>query len=179
MGTGRQFLSSCGTQTAGLAFGDTPGATEAYNGSTWAGGGTMNTGRGDLGGAGIQTAALGFGGAGYTGATEEYNGTSWATSPGSLNTGRSGVSGCGTQTAGLAFGGSLPSPPASAAAELYDGSTWTTTTSLSTARGGIALTVSSPQTTGLAIGGNNFGTITTATEEYTGVGPVTVTITGS
>jgi hypothetical protein len=105
-------MGGAGTQTAGLAFGGGPsitGATEEYNGTTWATSpGSLNTARRLLGGAGIQTAALAFGGdiPPNTGATEEYDGTSWTTSPGSLNTARNSLAGCGTQTAGLAFGGS-------------------------------------------------------------------------
>jgi hypothetical protein len=39
LNTARRYLAGCGTQTAALAFGGEPGntgATEEYNGSTWA-----------------------------------------------------------------------------------------------------------------------------------------------
>jgi hypothetical protein len=88
LNTARNRLGGAGTQTAGLAFGGGPsitGATEEYNGTTWATSpGSLNTARRLLGGAGIQTAALAFGGdttPPNTGATEEYDGTSWTTSP--------------------------------------------------------------------------------------------------
>jgi hypothetical protein len=86
------MLAGAGTQTAGLAFGGEPttGATEEYDGSTWASNpNSMGTARHYLASAGTQTAALAFGGyPPITGATEEYNGTSWTTSPGSLTTAR-------------------------------------------------------------------------------------------
>jgi hypothetical protein len=86
------FFRRSGTQTAALAFGGaTPpgtGATEEYNGTSWATSpGSLNTARFALAGAGTQTAALGFGGQipPFTGATEEYDGTSWTSSPASFN----------------------------------------------------------------------------------------------
>ena len=75
MGTARYALGSAGTQTAGLAFGGSPAATEHYDGSVWTAGGNLATGRGFLGGAGTQTAGLAFGGMSpVTNATEEYTG---------------------------------------------------------------------------------------------------------
>jgi hypothetical protein len=105
-------IRGLGTQTAALAFGGDDGsftgATEEYNGATWASNPTgLNTARYGLVGAGIQTAALGFGGVSsgptITGATEEYNGTTWASNPTGLNTARTEHSGAGTQTAALGF----------------------------------------------------------------------------
>jgi hypothetical protein len=62
MNTARRILAGCGTQTAALAFGGGPpntGATEEYNGSTWA---TitpgLNTVRRALAGAGIQNSCF-------------------------------------------------------------------------------------------------------------------------
>jgi hypothetical protein len=97
------------------------GATEEYNGTTWATSpGSLNTARRLLGGAGTQTAALAFGGdiPPSTGATEEYDGTSWTTSPASLTTARIALAGAGTQTSALAFGGN---PPVTAATEEWTG----------------------------------------------------------
>jgi hypothetical protein len=67
LNTARQFLGGCGTQTSALAFGgyDTTatGATEEYNGATWASNPTgLNTARYALAGCGTQTAGLAFGG---------------------------------------------------------------------------------------------------------------------
>jgi hypothetical protein len=55
----------------------------------------------------------------------------WASS-GAMNTGRSGLGSAGIQTAALAFGGDAG--PASNASEAYNGSTWSPTPSLNTAR---------------------------------------------
>ena len=66
-----------------MAFGGSPPTTtvglltEKYDGTSWTGGGNMNTGRRYLAGAGTQTAGLAFGGE-YGGVpvannTEEFN----------------------------------------------------------------------------------------------------------
>ena len=76
LGTPRETLAGCGTQTAGLAFGGSPSAAELYDGTSWTNGGTMNTPRSYPGGAGTQAAGLAMGGAtpSYTTATEEFTG---------------------------------------------------------------------------------------------------------
>ena len=72
-----------------------------------------------------------------------------------------------SQTAALIAGGYAPA--ASTKTELYNGTSWSTTTSMSTARGGGAgLGSNSVSTAGLAAGGNNPGGDTNATEEFTG-----------
>jgi|TARA_R100001244_G_scaffold84426_1_gene64962 hypothetical protein len=179
LGTGRNYLAGCGTQTAGLSFGGSgPSAvTEEYDGSAWTAGGALGTARARLAGAGTQTVALGFGGGNPTSpfsttATEEYDGSAW-TGGGSLGTARRLLAGAGTQTAGLAFGGilaPLPTPGAniSDATEEYDGSSWTAGGNLGTAR--YQLAGAGTQTAGLAFGGRvyNPNQNTGATEEYDG-----------
>jgi hypothetical protein len=82
---------------------------------------------------------------------------------------------CGIQTAALAFGGDTGTY--TAATEEYDGSTWTSVTSLNTARGLLAGNAGT-QTAALGFGGAPGGL--TATEEWTGAGaPLTQTITVS
>ena len=54
MSNGRYILAGCGTQTAALGFGGTNDSslfdyTEEYNGSSWTGGGPLNTARQGLG----------------------------------------------------------------------------------------------------------------------------------
>jgi hypothetical protein len=56
---------------------------------------------------------------------------SWASS-GAMNTTRTGIGSVGIQTAALGFGGD--NGPAINASEAYNGSTWSTTPSLNTAR---------------------------------------------
>jgi len=96
----------------------------------------------------------------------------WA-SGGNLATARYSLAGAGIQTAGLAFGGG---PPATAATEEYDGTSWTAGGNLATARGELA--GAGTQTAGLAFGGIS-PSVTGATEEYTGGGSATLTISTS
>ena len=88
---------------------------------------------------------------------------------GNMGTARRLLGSAGTQTAGLAFGGTTNST------EEYNGTSWTTTSSLTTGRTQLASGKDAPQTAALAIGGN----YTAATEEYTGAFLSTKTITTS
>ena len=78
LGTAREFLAGCGTQTAGLSFGGYAAAnsavTEEYDGAAWAAGGALGTARQRLAGCGTQTAGLSFGGyvTANSAVTEEY-----------------------------------------------------------------------------------------------------------
>ena len=179
LGTARYGLAGCGTQTSALAFGGTvpPGnQTEEYNGSTWITGGNLNTARKYLAGCGTQTAGLAVGGnpspSTVTGATEEYNGTSWTSNPTGLNSSRgSGLGVAGTITSAVAFGGLLTAPApgtGTTATELYNGSTWTSTTSMTTGR--YFLGNAGNASSGLAFGGRNAPARNANTEEFTGPG---------
>jgi len=177
LNTTRSQLAGAGIQTAALAFGgSTPSATSAtelYNGTAWTNNPTgLATARRTLAGCGTQTAALAFGGltASDETATEEFTGTTWG-SGGSLGTARRNLSGCGLQTAALAFGGSGAPPPgvgttAQSATEKYNGTAWTSTGSLNTARyglGGFGI-----DTAAIAMGGNTNPGLSTATESFNG-----------
>ena len=83
-----------------------------------------------------------------------------------------GIAGCGTQTLALAFGGS---PPLTGDTEEYNGTSWTTTSSLGTAR--YLLGGAGSQAAGLAFGG--FPANKNATEEFTGAALVVKKITTS
>jgi hypothetical protein len=80
-----------------------------------------------------------------------------------LNTARFGLAGCGTQTSALAFGGDLP--PTTGATEQYDGTSWTSTTSMSTAR--YLLAGAGTQPAALTFGGDTGTAVLAATEEFT------------
>ena len=167
LNTAISFLGGCGTQTAGLGFGGyaTSVATEEYNGSTWSPGGNLNTGRRLLAGAGTQTAGLAFGGGPpNSNSTEEYDGSTWGPG-GNLGTARRGLAGAGTQTLALAFGGGNPGGVLGAT-ESWNGTNWTTTTSMATARGG-SLAGAGIQTATFAAGGAT-PTYSNLTEEFTG-----------
>ena len=161
--------AGCGTQTAGLAFGglSSPLNDKAveYDGTNWTVGGTMNTGRYYMAGFGVQTAAVCAGGNSKDD-TEEYDGTSW-TSVNDLTSGNTeGGSAGGTLAAGLFFGGTRTSVPAPTSIALnYDGTNWSTTAAMGTAR--VALGGAGTNTVGLAFGGNA-PPQTAATEEFTG-----------
>jgi hypothetical protein len=176
MSTGRRYIGSAGTQTAGLGFGgytDTPpgfsNLTEEYSGYTWSNGGNLPAVNNELAGAGTQTAGLAFGGntsptPGVNNATNEYDGSAW-TAGGNLNTARRSLAGCGTQTAGLAFGGRTPPATLLNSTEKYDGSVWTTSGNLTTARS--FLGGAGTQTAGIGFGGYTT-TPSALTEEFNG-----------
>jgi len=89
------------------------------------------------------------------------------------------LGGSGTQTAALAFGGSeAPSPTTSGATEEYNGTSWTTTSSMATGRRQLGSANSSTSTASLAFGGNS-GSPTNITEEFTGEVTASVTLTTS
>jgi hypothetical protein len=144
LNTARAGMYTAGTQTANLVSGGAPlfgGAgtdqTELYNGSSWTTSGAYPAVAASGGGCGTQTAALGFAG-GLNGnvpaitTSAEFNGSTW-TAGNPNNTGRRLLAGTfGTQTAAIGVGGFSPN---SSAVESYDGTTWTTLTSLPATRG--------------------------------------------
>jgi len=173
LNTARYFLGGTGIITAALAYGGTGGssATESWNGTNWTSVNSLNSGRDAPASAGIQTSALCIGGSPpVTAKTELWNGTNW-TEVNDLNTARVGAGGAGeSNTAAIAFGGGVPYPSAppptvpSAKTEEWNGTNWTETTDLSTARAYIA--GSGTKTSALASGGSD----KTNTEEWTGSG---------
>jgi hypothetical protein len=164
-----QAGGSAGVQTAAILFsGNAIPQTEAYNGSSWTGGGAVSAARYGGSSGGTSTAAF-FGGGSVPagspgpGATEEYDGSSWS-GGGTMNVARKYFAGCGTLTAGLAGGGGYP-PPTRAATEEYDGSSWTNGGNLNTGNYGVSIMASGTQTAALCAGGN---ARTTNTESYNG-----------
>jgi hypothetical protein len=71
----------------------------------------------------------------------------------------------------------LPSPTITAATEEYDGTTWTNVASLSAVKELLGGAGSTSQ--GIAFAGRNTTVNLATTEEWTGAGPVTKTITAS
>jgi len=76
-----------------------------------------------------------------------------------------GLAGSGTQSAAIAFGGGPPEG-AKVATELYDGSSWTNTSSMTTGKQQGAGGTASPNSSSIAFGG---GGNVAATEEFTGI----------
>jgi hypothetical protein len=168
--------TSCGTLTAGLGFGGYIGggftsSTEEYDGSSWTTSGALPTAS-YYASAGTQTAALGIR-SNSSPLTLNYNGTSWTTGTGSLTilTDIGSAAKNGTEIRTVFFGGSTPSG-VSGATEEYDGTAFTNTASLSTARGGMA---GSGDIDEAFAGGGTTGTNTNVTEEYTYQGASAVT----
>ena len=149
MGTAIKQGAATGTQTAAFyCGGEAPAlttATEKYNGSTWSSSGAMNTARNNNMAFGIQTDGVTVGGGNPDGPNvwkaEEYNGTSWSIGN-LLNTGRANAAlpGGGTSSSdGMIVGGYSPSIPSggyTAATEKYNGTTWSTGTSMPIATSG-------------------------------------------
>ena len=160
--TSRKQMGAAGIFTAGLIFaGETSGfedASEEFNGSSWTEGDDCNTTGSNLMGCGTQTAALRAGGynGSYLNKTEEYNGSSWTEVNNMPHNHDSHTGSFGTQTAGLAVtGNQSPGPSTKVGVFEYDGTKWTTGTSVNTAKeaaGGFGTS-----TTGM-IASNNQGT---------------------
>ena len=93
-----------------------------------------------------------------------------------MTTGRGYLSGFGIQTGAIAAGGNVNGNYNINNVESYNGTSWTATTTLSTARGGIASGIGSPQTSGVVFGGFNGTSQQGATEAWTGVGIKTITV---
>jgi hypothetical protein len=185
LGTGSYYGAGAGTLTAGLAISGASGpgppamiaTTQEYDGTSWANGGDVSAPRINTGSGGSQTSALLVGGTavpGITNVTEEYNGSSW-TAGGNISGGNRRAVECSngtTQDAVFIAGGKGPAPPYAPVAltEIYNGSSWTESGDLNTARasaGGAGTT-----TAGLAFGGIGDGPSLTAgvavTEEWNG-----------
>ena len=174
MPQGRQYINRAGTQTAALAFGGSnPGptsvtTTSAYDGSSWTAGGGLPVGSEYAGGTGTQTAALSAGGYFQPGGTAEptatlyYDGSSWSAQSGALPAGRWNTQAFGTQTdARIVAGQPTPNQTTSL---LWDGTSWTTSASLATARNGATAVGlnGGPTAAGWVAGGSG----TLVTEEF-------------
>jgi hypothetical protein len=185
LATTRRLLSGVGTQTAGLAFGGElfPGpqtdSTEEYNGTSWAAGGPLPSARAEVGAAGIQTAALSVGADQPTQSDEtlQYDGTSW-TAGGNLPAATGRMLGFGIQTSAIAAMGTTGGPYLNTT-QSYNGSTWTTLPATTNTARGYAGTGGTDNTSGIIMGGTGSPSAQTATEEFTGEGPLTKTITVS
>ena len=149
-----------GTLTAGLLFaGDAPGAgylveCEEFNGTAWTEKNDLNTSRSGTGGLGTSTAAMCISGntTDDSNKCEEWNGTCWAET-GDIASKSQNIFGAGTTSAGISASGS-----AGAAAQTYNGSTWTLVNSVNSPRaagGSVGL-----QTTALIYSGGPPGVTT-------------------
>jgi len=153
--------TTAGTQSSAISIGGSNGplqnVTQLYNGSSWTNSTNYPTAMGNSGAGGTSTAAInagGYDGTNWIVTTRTWNGSTWSTGgnlPPSAGTQFAGMA--GNNTAALYFGGSIPD---SAVSVSYNGSSWTATPSLNTAK---YTSGSGIQTLALAPGG------------YNGVGP--------
>ena len=188
MNSGRNQIAGSGTQTDGMAYGgDAPPSEaaqttiESWDGTSWATSpATLSTAR-SRSGAGRNTASgtwiaggIGPGGGGegfdsveiYTKSVNITTAEAWSSASAS-NTTRYIASGVGSTTACVVYGGVLnPGTTLRAQTEEWDGSSWTESGDLSTARFGIGQGIGT-QTAALAYGGYT-STIVNSVEEYDG-----------
>ena len=164
-----QNLTGAGTQTAVVSIGGNPALTTCneYDGSSWTSTGSMTTGRHNSSAFGIQTAAIiagGNPGSAVAEDVESYNGSSW-TSASDLIQAKAQAGTAGTQTDGLIFAGNEPSPTTALG---WNGTSWFTQPSISTARyGGSNGSTSVASAYYAGGGGSASGTQRQTTEEFT------------
>ena len=175
MGTARSRGTGGGTTNAGIFANGQNVNVEEYNGTSWSEQNNMPTALRDPSGFGTQTAFVGCAGyatgPGNVAATHEYDGTNWTTS-GNMNTARSSAApiAAGIITAGLVAQNEAPPYKT---VESYNGSTWTTESSVANgrSRGNMTGTESAAFVVngyGVDPGSPQPGASTTTTENYNG-----------
>lgn len=168
-----------GTSSAALSFGDNSGSeVYEYNAPTWSSQTSTPSAMGYGGGFGSQSSAMVTGGSVGLTTSYTYNGASWASAP-SINNGRQRFGHAGANdSSGVIWGGS--NDPGSdveiTSTEDWNGTSWTASAPLSYKRDSIA---NGNGTASAAL--NYFGLIRlepnpTGTENYTGPGVATQTI---
>ena len=179
----RYGLAGAGTQSASLCFGafDLSYLTEKFispvtanysflTRGVWTATGSLNTARVYLAGAGIQSAALSFGGEKiaspyYCYETESFNGLTWTNITATpLMRGRLGLAGAGIQNSALSFGGSENGADYLKVTEKFDGSVWSASGDLITARSYLA--GCGVQNAALSFGGLDSSTYSATTEKF-------------
>jgi len=178
----REHDQGTGIQTSALCSAGYTGSyittTCTYDGTTWTALGApsnMNAGRFSGTTSGTAAAAVMFAGTGAAGNIETWDGSTWTEEAATFNTPRNAGGSAGTSTDAVFFGGETPGPTASNATETWDGTSLATTANMTTGR--YSMACSGTASAALSTGGSGGGT--NATEEFTGAGPVTKTITTS
>ena len=163
----RRGGASFGTLTAGVIVGGHPNlnTTLEYDGTNWTSGGNIGTGMDRTEGAGAGTLTAGLVVAGDTTESFTYDGSTWTDVGTSNNTHDGGVD-MGIQTSAvIATGFGAPGSGVVTTTELYDGTSFSSSTAVSTGRygsgkGGVASTAAF-----IAGGDQNPGTVS-ITEEF-------------
>ena len=132
LNTGRPGMGGNGTTAAALGMGgyQNQTKTEIWNGTSWTEGNASNDNHYPPCMAGTTTAGLIYGGSPTPGATEEFNGTTWSEGNSMLYNATE-FGGNGSQTSALGCGGE---PGALHTANTYDGTSWSSITSLTIGR---------------------------------------------
>jgi hypothetical protein len=182
LSTARGSMGGNGTQTAALAVTGAPLSpgtqTEEYNGSSWTAGGAYPVAQQSIAVAGPQTAALGAGGISgspINGSTlvTNYDGSSWTVVSGTIPNGQNRAATAGGQTHAVVFGGNINTPPpagpgtpgiVTTATNEWDGSTFTITANMATARQSYA--GAGTATSAIGFGGDKNPGASDDTEEY-------------
>ena len=154
--TARQYGAGIGSSTAGLIFGGSSppvvAITEQYNGTSWTEVNDLNAAQNAQGSAGTLTSGMSALGAQSPGANvEDWNGTVWTANPHSLNSARQFSGGDGASNDSAIMVGGEPAPNG-ALTEIYNGSSWTESGDLNTARNQLA--AAGTVTALIAMGGN-------------------------
>ena len=154
--TARQYGAGIGSSTAGLIFGGSSppvvANTEQYNGTAWTEVNDLNAAQNAQGSAGTLTSGMSALGAQSPGANvEDWNGSTWSANPHSLNSARQFSGGDGASNDSAIMVGGEPSPNG-ALTEIYNGSSWTESGDLNTARNQLA--AAGTVTALIAMGGN-------------------------
>jgi len=167
-----------GTQTAGMIAGGEPGSPSAtssreFDGTCFSAGPNTNVSMagGGSGGGGASTGAILAGNPSTQ--FEEFSGTAFTASTAIPTQNAYGFSAGSDQDNFLSMG-NLPG-----GSLLWNGSSWTTSATLNSVRGSGAPNSGGTVTSAIVVGGFTPGTNYNTTEEYTGAGPATVTITSS
>jgi len=171
---GRTNSGAFGTQTAGIVVGGEPAQTTSreYDGTSFTAGPATNvTMSGGSSGAGSYASGAALAGNPST-QFEEWTGTAWTASTASPTQNAYGFS-AGQDSDNFLSMGNLPG-----GSMLWNGTSWSTDAVLSTVRASGAPVGGSTVSSALVVAGND-PTNTNLTEEYTGSGPVTQTITTS
>ena len=141
MSTARRSPGGAGTQTSSLAIGGYSSSevttVEEYNGSSWTSSPALNNAKFIAGSFGTSSACVTEGGAPAPKAFETWDDSSWTAGPGPIGPSNAyGAAGAGTSTAGL-FAGGYPASPTDnlTRAVEWDGSSFSSTGSMNTARG--------------------------------------------
>ena len=164
-------MGSAGLSTAGVVWAGTnpyTNATEKFDGSAWATSGNYPVSGSYGNGCGTQGAALGvslYQGSPF-GICNEFNGSSWS-GGGTIPNNNYSVGACGTLSAGVAVGAEgAPNPGAGSQHQFYNGSSWTSNTSIPFNRAFYGNGVMGKQDDTLVMGGQSGPPTAPTTTEY-------------